>query len=687
MFDEEEQEDLMNVDQILKDVFDQGGIMNQMMPQYLKRDSQVEAIRATIDGLRSKTHVLMEGPCGFGKSFAYLFPALLVSAYTEERVVIATGGITLQEQIFYKDIPLICDIIKKICKVTPKVTYLKGRNNFICMKKFDERLFELGNKKDAGYATVEDKEQEDKILAWGVKTKTGDSSELDFVPDYALWNKHACVNQDDCTGKQCSYYDGKCFYYNMREEAKSANVIITNYHLLFSDIASGGHVLPSYDILICDEGHEMAGISRDFQEVKISHYTFTNIVRRLSELCGKTDFDKEEYVSADMLVTFSELFFASTTTLLDIDDQGKVVTLTTDLDCSELVEQVNLAATEAVKIANKFEDSIFETSVTDDDEDTNDKDIFKFFDALSLELDEIATNLKEICQERDTAIKAYFYQLETNNWISLRSKPIKVSPYMDRSFFGKDDLTAIITSATLSVGESFDYIKEELGIEEAIEFIGESPFNLEEQQLWYLPPHAKNGNERDFIDQMLIDLKEVAETCQGGVLGLFTSNFALSRAARMMRTETNLRILVQGDMPRQQLLDLFKEDEDSVLLGSKSFFTGVDVPGHALRCVFLDKFPFLSPEDPVVKALNKEDGAFFKHSIPTMIISLKQAIGRSVRDVDDKCVVCIADNRMKTARYKGKINNSFNYPKRGTQDIEQVALFLGKESPLDDLPF
>ena len=239
----------------------------------------------------------------------------------------------------------------------------------------------------------------------------------------------------------------------------------------------------------------------------------------------------------------------------------------------------------------------------------------------------------------------------------------------------------MFTSATLSVAGSFNYIKEELGITEEYkveEFIGSSPFDLTKQELWYLPSEAVNGNERDFISVMLPIFNNVIKECSGGVLGLFTSVSSMNKAYDYVsRRGYSMDIYKQGVMPRNTLIETFKENENSVLIGTKSMFTGIDVPGNSLRCVFIDKLPFPNISDPVVKALNEEPGAFFKYSIPAMVIALKQAVGRGVRTTEDKCVICIADNRLSTARYKAQIFQSFNYKKTGTRDLEEIRKFLG----------
>jgi ATP-dependent DNA helicase DinG len=272
--------------------------------------------------------------------------------------------------------------------------------------------------------------------------------------------------------------------------------------------------------------------------------------------------------------------------------------------------------------------------------------------------------------------------------IHIKLKPVSVSDELYENFFSKRDLSCIVTSATLSVNGNFNYIKEQLGLNRSIEnksvseFIGQSPFDLKSQELWYLPTEIIDGdskNSRAFQELLPKQLIEILEVSKGGVLCLFTSNFNLNYAhSAVSKALPKMRILKQGNLPRTKLIEQFKDDRDSVLFATRSFFTGVDIPGDSLRCLIIDKFPFPSPGDPVMMKIQKLLGpkTFGKHYIPEMVITLKQAVGRGVRTITDKCVIVILDGRMATANYKGEIFNSFSYEKTGTRNIEDVKKFL-----------
>lgn len=327
-------------------------------------------------------------------------------------------------------------------------------------------------------------------------------------------------------------------------------------------------------------------------------------------------------------------------------------------------------------------------------------------------LDEILyylKNYKEAASKEDVVV---WVERDENGLGSVNVKPVYVGEHLYNNFFRRQDLSCVLASATLSVGESFDYIKHELGLnlcsqevpvpepsesEEDVsfdtpiqvfdpktvfEFIGESPFNLTKQQLWYLPEDAvdaDNSNRVEFESKLPRQIELLVKACGGGALCLFTSNKSLNSAYKELQWELkDYTLLKQGDKPKTQLIEDFKKDKDSVLFATRSFFTGIDVPGDALRCLIVDKLPFPSPTEPVMQKKNMIDpkGAFNKYFIPEMIITLKQAIGRGVRSIDDKCVICVLDNRMATARYKTKIAYSFNYPKTLTRKIDDVCLFI-----------
>ena len=259
------------------------------------------------------------------QKFVYLFPSILYSALYGRRVIICTSGIALQEQLFYKDAPLIANIVQTLINKSPKIVYLKGRKNFLCKRKLSEYLFAEQNSLNSFEKDNEIKEIKE-IKEWAQSTLSGDMSELTFQPSYDVWQNFACVDNNECRGVQCDYFE-ECFYMSAKNACKHADVIITNYHILFSDISTGFKVLPHYDISVCDEAHNMANIARNFRELKVSFYTFANFRRQIIELTNKYEVFDRQATGIDYIVQKAQLYFQSITNQLQVK-QDNVLTLT-----------------------------------------------------------------------------------------------------------------------------------------------------------------------------------------------------------------------------------------------------------------------------------------------------------------------------------------------------------------------
>jgi len=673
----------------IEHIMGEDGALSKYIPNYETRPSQLEGVEAIVTSLREGKNFILEGPCGYGKSPTYLISAMLDIIESGHRCVVATAGITLQEQLYYKDIPAIIKAINDVTGTKLTYSYLKGRNNFICMRKAEELNFEHRGSVSKPIA---------ELLAWYAQTKTGDMSELNYIPEYQDWSEIACVDSDECQGKQCSFYN-ECYYQKRKIQAKNADIVVCNYHVLFSDIkigpsldGEGGVLLGDYGLLVCDEAHEMAKIARDFLEIKVSYYTFTNIQRKITTIVKKYGerIDMSQCGITEMLEN-AKSYFLEITDKFDFSDKDslKIIAKGTKIPYGEFLPKIR-------HFENKIKEHRERICPFGEEElllmhnDEEGKAIIKALDGIIEKLLEIADTLVTICNQSNDKM-SYWFEKDNNSLLSMHAKPVKVNGFLNENIFDKTGLRTIVTSATLSINRSFDYIKNELGIENTNEMIAPSPFNLKEQQLWYLPKNAVDGNDYENFNRVMIkNLEEIIEACYGGVLCLFTSISNMNYAANILRRKLpDYYILKQGDAPRHVLLDEFKGNLNSILFGTKSFFTGVDIKGPALRCVVIDKFPFESPGDPIMSVLANEDNGFYKYFIPDMIITLKQAIGRSIRDKDDKCVVVVLDNRLATARYKARVANSFTYEKTATRNIEDVKDFIDKyiKSLPNDMPF
>jgi len=690
---------------ILDDIFNNDGAISDLRDGYKERPSQIEAAHRIKDCLDNNKIGVIEGETGMGKSYAYLFPVLLdiIESGFTHRAVIATSGISLQEQLNTKDVPFAIEVMKSLYpNITDELQYtlLKGRQNFICNEKVaDLGLYETTkNMIDSSF---------EKIYDFVNNTKTGDLSELNFIPEQDILEKICCTKKGECTGKNCKYQQ-ECFYGKHKIKLNSSKIIITNYHMLFADNKIGGKILPVYDILVFDEAHEAANIFRDFDALKLSYNTVSMLRNKSSELnhiCAnyKDSLDPEMFNS--VLKEFEIAFF---------DIEGKFTDLSSPTiinNKDELPKSFYELKTPMTNIDNCIADALSNceqnlAAFGDSYDDEESKEVTKVYQILQTMSDSSSdilyfiTSIENILKDDNKVI----WLEKINETVSLNCKKVEVGGSLAEAFFASETVTSIFTSATMSVGGSFEYIKEQLGLnlskKDVVEFIGSSPFNLEEQQLWYLPEGAIEGNKFGFDKTIAGNIHSIVKATGGGALCLFTSVKNMRNTFYELQYQLPYTIYVQGDMPRTKLVEKFKEDKNSVLFGTRSFFTGVDVPGDALRCVIIDKFPFPQPTDPIQQKLKDRANSFYKYSIPDMVITLKQAIGRGVRSVTDKCVIVILDGRMSTAKYKGRINSSFGYKKTGTRDLEKVKEyckdFIEESKPLEypengegdeDMPF
>lgn len=667
----------------MSDIFEDGGIISKYKEGYKKRPSQLKAAEIIEDGLINRDIDIIEGETGMGKSFAYLFPIFnnIVQSDLNKRAIIVTSGISLQEQLLLKDVPFVKEIMMNtyshLSSDDLEFTLLKGKQNFICV----DKIAKLGL-----YQTTKDliDSSYQEIYDFVHETKTGDLSELDFIPEQSILEKISCIKKGECLGKKCPDYCG-CYYTKHRNKINSSKIIITNYHMLFADNSMGGSILPKYDILVFDEAHESTNIFRDFNSLKMSYNNMFSLrnkcseVKNISEKYGEM-LNPELFSSTlkDFEIAFNDidLLFSDLKTPTIINQKNEL-----PKSYFELAKPLNLILSNIDSVIDRTSTIMDIAGSSDTESDSEFLEVSKVFQKAQ-DMSNTVLDMKELIEHLDIILKDennVLWLEKINDIISINFKQVEIGDTIRKEFFNREDTSVILTSATMSVGGTFDYIKDQLGLDKVNkninEFIGESPFNLTEQQLWYLPINTVEGNKFEFSRLLPGMIEEIVTATGGGALCLFTSIKNMRDAYNELQFRIKEDILVQGDMPKTKLINKFKDNPNSILFGTKSFFTGVDVPGNALRCVIIDKFPFPQPTDPVQQKLKDRNNSFYKYSIPEMVISLKQAVGRGVRSIDDKCVIAILDGRMSTAKYKGRINRSFGYDKSGTRDIEKIREF------------
>lgn len=667
----------------MSDIFENDGIISKYKEGYKKRPSQLKAAEIIEDGLINRDIDIIEGETGMGKSFAYLFPIFnnIVQSGLNKRAIIVTSGISLQEQLLLKDVPFVKEIMMNtyshLSSDDLEFALLKGKQNFICVDKI-AKLGLYQTTRDLIDSSYQD------IYDFVHETKTGDLSELDFIPEQSILENISCTKKGECLGKKCPDYSG-CYYTKHRNKINSSKIIITNYHMLFADNNMGGSILPKYDILVFDEAHEATNIFRDFNSLRMSYNNMFSLrnkcseVKNISEKYGEM-LNPELFSSTlkDFEIVFNDidLLFSDLKTPTIINQESEL-----PKSYFELAKPLNVILSNIDSVIDRTTTIMDIAGSSDVETESEFLEVSKVFQKVQ-DMSNTVLDMKELIEHLDIILKDennVVWLEKINDIISINFKQVEIGEVIRREFFNREDTSVILTSATMSVGGTFDYIKDQLGLDKVNkninEFIGESPFNLTEQQLWYLPINTVEGNKFEFSRLLPGMIEEIVTATGGGALCLFTSIKNMRDTYNELRFRIKEDILVQGDMPKTKLINKFKDNPNSILFGTKSFFTGVDVPGNALRCVIIDKFPFPQPTDPVQQKLKDRNNSFYKYSIPEMVISLKQAVGRGVRSIDDKCVIAILDGRMSTAKYKGRINRSFGYDKSGTRDIEKIREF------------
>ena len=602
----------------IDDVFGPNGHLAKRFEGYTPRPGQVAFARAVDAAIRDGEHLLGECPTGTGKSIGYSVPAAYHAAHHDKRVVIVTANIALQEQLVSKDLPLLREILPW------KFSYalLKGRRNYLCHSRLHDGEMRL---RDPSHA-----EMYEEITAWADRTRTGDVSELAFEPPAALWNLFS-VSGEDCKGKDCAF-QSKCFSYKAKARAGNAQIIVANYHLLFLHLqlrqATGQDlVLPSFDVLICDEGHKAADIARDFFGYRITRGSILWAGRRLHRI--------NQDALAERLGRHGFAFFGALERYADSKAYQCRLRNENPIPWTPLYDALRDTADAYRRIIDR----------ADLDTDTR-GDLRR----LERRARTVAYQLREaMLLHYKSAV--YFIEPLPKGGVALASKYVDVEAPLRAALFEPTD-TVVITSATLTTNNgSFEYTKSELGIPEPRELVVESPFDFHAQALFIVPKAIAAPTAQEFPAAVAETVKDVIELAGGRTLALFTSYRNLNQTHEHL-AGIGYRVLRQGEMPRTKLIETFRRDISSVLLGTESFWAGVDVPGEALSCVIIDRLPFASPDDPVLDAIRERDSQWFRnYSLPRAIIAFRQGFGRLIRSTRDRGVVIVLDSRLATKPY------------------------------------
>lgn len=641
--------------QDIRQVFEKDGILATHIEGYSERSQQLEMALAISEAIENNSQLVAEAGTGTGKTFAYLVPALL----TGGKVIISTGTKNLQDQLFSRDLPN----IREALKVPVTVAMLKGRSNYVCHYHLERASQEgrFASREDAKYLHV--------IKTFAENTKTGDKSDLTTVPENATIWPNVTSTRDNCLGADCTSYKD-CFVMEARKQALAADIVVVNHHLFFADVMlrdeGVAELLPSANTVIFDEAHQ------------------------LPEVAG--------------------LFFGedvSTSQLLELARDCTAAHLTLAKDCIELGKVIpNLEkAAKDFRLVFAYEGSRFPVQKA-----LALKGFESAFDHMLKQLGDLSAVLEtqaardpllEKCWQRGLALYELFsrWQAAENNnlvrWVEVFTQSVQLhaTPLSVAEGFGKQ-LNAqprawIFTSATLAVKSDFSHYLSQMGLQAATTGFWDSPFNYQQQALLYVPTDLPDPNSPSYTASVIAAALPVLQASGGRAFVLSTSLRAMREMHALLKeafSELGIEspLLLQGESSRTELLDRFRRLGNAVLVGSQSFWEGVDVRGEALSVVIIDKLPFAPPDDPVLSArvdkLNAEGkNAFMEYQLPHSVITLKQGAGRLIRDEKDRGVLMICDPRLINKSYGKKIWQSLP-PFKRTRDLTEVQAFF--ESPL-----
>ena len=643
-------------------LFGAGGPLGPAVGDFRPRRSQTEMAKAVASAIAGQTTLIAEAGTGTGKTFAYLVPALLWGGKT----IVSTGTKNLQDQLFLRDIPT----VRAALQAPVSVALLKGRSNYLCHYHLERTLQNgrMTSRDDVGYLR--------EISRFLKMTKTGDKAELARVPENALiWNL-VTSTRDNCMGAECQYYQD-CFIMKARKEAQQADVVVVNHHLFFADVAlkdSGvAELLPSANTIIFDEAHQLPDTATLF-------FGDTFSTSQVLELCR-------------------DVLAEGLSNARDGADWGKVVTV---------VEKA------ARDLRLTFPQDIVRLSLP---QIAPSSDFFPALETLKDELDGMMAVLEkqaeraetlEQCRQRGLDLvsrlaawkfdpkakvakgeEAVFWVEAYASSLQLHKTPLSIAPIFSGQREGVPR-SWIFTSATLAVKKDFSHFSEQMGLSDEPSMSWPSPFNYEEQGILYVPTGLPDPNSFGYTDAVLDLALPVIEAAGGKTFLLCTTLRAVKRAAERLRDEFEQRglpfpLFVQGDKGRTELLDQFRKAGNGVLIGSQSFWEGVDVQGDALSLVIIDKLPFAPPDDPVLAArievMEKQGkNGFMQHTLPEAIINLKQGAGRLIRGEQDRGVLMLCDPRVISKPYGKRIWQSLPAFKRTREQEVVIEFFKNKNS-------
>jgi len=652
----------INIKEEIKNFLGKDGILSKNFPNYEYRDSQLKMALAIADSFENKTHLFIEAPTGIGKSFAYLVAAILYAKKYNKKAVISTHTINLQEQLISNDIP----ILQEFLPVEFKANLMKGKTNYLCPKRL-KKAYENSN---SLFETPEINTLKN-IYQWSKTTKDGTISDINFNVDYNVW-QNVCAEINVCTNKTCGgIKDTECFYQKAKFKIAESDVIILNHYLFFtlSSISSNntkeGYLFLN-DFVIFDEGHTLENAASEQAVPKVSREMIKfQLLRLYNDKRNKgllTNYPALHIIPVvQNLLDMNQMFFYELRRKVFTREFEKYDKLAKRIFDKKIIN--NSLQDEIKKLINNLIE-LRKFAKTEIDENEISDFVIKFSEINSL-----------INNFLNLEFDDYVYWIELSSHlqdsnISLCASPIDISEYLREKLF-KPDNSCIITSATLSINENFNYYKQRLGGETADAISLPSQFDFYRQAKIYIPKDIKllpqKENSESYSHTLEKWILHFIKITKGKALVLFTNSIIMKSVGENIRQllyETGIDIYIQGEgISRKNLLDEFRKNINSVLFGLESFWLGVDVPGESLSNLIITRLPFIVPDHPLTKArldyIDANGGnSFMDYSLPEAILKFRQGIGRLIRNKTDEGIIAILDYRILTKAYGKHFLNS-----------------------------
>ena len=629
------------------DILGPQGLLARSIDGFAFRAQQLSMAEDVAALLERGGSLIAEAGTGTGKTFAYLVPALL----SRQKLIISTGTRNLQDQLFLRDLPR----LREAMASPASVALLKGRANYLCAHRLDGALQDArGHGRDNLRWLL-------KVRDWSSLTERGDIAELTDVPEDAPIWPLVTSTTDNCLGQECSAWS-QCHLVEARRRAQEADIVVVNHHLLCADFAlkgdGFGELLPGADAFIIDEAHQLPEVASNFfgttvstrQILDLARDTRVEYEREAGDLPELPDrLDRATKAARDLRLAFGQSLRRGPWSEVDADG---AITQTLDT-CRERLAQLR---------------DMLETV----------RERGKGLDACFVRCDNLGRQLATLVSPEEGSEDIRWFETYQQS-LRLNSTPLDVAEVFQAQM-QRHPASWVFTSATLAVGDSFEHFQQQLGLHEATTRKWDSPFNFAEQALWFAPRGMPQPSDPGFTPAVIDLAVPILEASAGRAFLLFTSHRALREAAELLADRVDFPLLVQGSAPKTELLERFVEHGNAVLLGTASFWEGVDVRGDALSVVVIDKLPFASPGDPVLQArleaIRRRGGnPFMQHQVPQAAIALKQGAGRLIRDASDRGVLVLCDPRLLKKGY-GRTFLDAMPPFARTRDLDQVLAFF-----------